>query len=360
MAIVSRHVKLSSMQQLLRTGSAPPSSSPSPLTCTPHAVSTIRTASSNWHQTRSYAAPRGAKKPLRPPPRAPKLVQAHPRSQADARADFNINQISPRDFEQAMRASGSAISTLKPEEYYEYASKFANAISRGAHPQRVSLKENNIPVETAHEMACLLWLIGRTRNFSTAMWSAASESHYNPATVSLAKQLLLGGSWGKTTAFKGIEERFMKLIAEGKDCNALTAYGEHLFEKGEYNAAVGILNQAVSSADDGAFEWKGPCLICLTKSYTKLGKVGEAKKALEALNDPEAYTEFEQLLNSSEAEAARQEMYTTAIRGKHDVYRQLAEFEFEREAKETDAELKRNYNLWGMEWSRLADPSAKF
>ncbi|KAI1021649.1 hypothetical protein LB504_012834 [Fusarium proliferatum] len=307
------------------------------------------------YQTRSYATPKGARKPLRPPPRAPKPVKAQPSS--SSQTDFDLSQISPMDFELAMRASDNQVGSLRPDEYYEYASRFSNAIRKGAHPSK-----NQIPVEAAHEMACLLWLLRRLKahtSFSMALWASASGLNYSPAVVSLASQLFASGSWRTTTAFADAENRFMKLVAEAKNCNALTVYGEYLFQDGKYDQAVAMLNQALN-VDDGVFEWKRKGLICLAKSYVKLGRAHEAKKTLELLGDPEADAELDQLLRSSDAEMTRQQLYTDAVKGKHDLFSQLAEVEFERETKETDDELKKNHHLWGLEWSRLADPGAKF
>jgi tetratricopeptide (TPR) repeat protein len=191
------------------------------------------------------------------------------------------------------------------------------------------------------------------------LWKSASEANYNPSTVSLARDILLHGSWGESEVWKDIEKRFVQLIAEGKDCNALTAYGESLFNAGKYSECAETLEQAVR-VDDGIFGWKRTCLTCLAKSYAMLGKVSEAKETLKTLGDADADAEIDQFLNTSDAERARQQMYSAALMGRTDMYRQLAEFEFEREANETDKESKKNHHLWGMEWSRLANPSAKF
>ncbi|KAG7419673.1 hypothetical protein LZL87_000704 [Fusarium oxysporum] len=360
MSTAKLHIKPRNVYQLLRGDFTLPLAPVAQ--SSPHhaALSTSRTSNSIGYQTRSYATPKGARKPLRPPPRAPKLVKTQPSS--SFQIDFDLSQISPMDFELAMRASENQVGTLRPDEYYEYASKFSNAIRKGAHPSRVNLSENQIPVEVAHEMACLLWLFRRMKansSFSMALWASASELNYNPAVVSLVSQLFASGSWRKITAFADVENRFMKLVAEAKNCNALTVYGEYLFQDGKYDQAVAMLNQALN-VDDGVFEWKRKCLTCLAKSYAKLGKVHEAKKTLELLGDPEADAELDQLLRSSDAEMTRQQLYTDAVKGKHDLYSQLAEVEFEREAKETDVELKKNHHLWGLEWSRLADPGAKF
>ncbi|KAF5536324.1 hypothetical protein FNAPI_11793 [Fusarium napiforme] len=310
MSTAKLHIKPSNVYQLLRGDFTLPGG-----LVAQSSHHTALSASSNFirYQTRSYATPKGARKPLRPPPRAPKLVKVQPSS--SYQTDFDLSQISPLDFELAMRASENQVGTLRPDEYYD--------------------------------------------SFSMALWASASELDYTPAVVSLASQLFASGSWRKTTAFADVENRFMKLVAEAKNCNALTVYGAYLFQDGKYNQAVAMLTQALN-VDDGVFEWKRKCLICLAKTYAKLGREHEAKKTLELLGDPEADAELDQLLRSSDAEMTRQRLYTDAVKGKHDLFSQLAEVEFEREAKETDVELKKNHHLWGLEWSRLADPGAKF
>ncbi|KAG5658714.1 hypothetical protein KAF25_007267 [Fusarium avenaceum] len=349
MKSLTRHAKPGSFHQLLRTGTS------SPLTTvtqrsTQHVINTTRTVNS-WNQTRSYP---GTRSPIRGPPRAPKVL---PSKKLDR---YKISQLSPRDFEQAMRATGGEVGTLTPEEYYEWAKKFADAIHRG--PRGVSLAANNIPAKIAHEMACLLRIVassGTQRQLATSLWKSASEANYNPSTVSLARDILLHGKWGESEVWKDVENRFVKLVAEGKDCNALTAYGESLFNAGKYDEAVETLKQAVS-VDDGIFGWKRTCLTCLAKSYAMIGKVSEAKETLKTLGDADADVEIDQFLNTSDAERARQQMYSAALMGRTEMYRQLAEFEFERATNETDKESKKNQHLWGMEWSRLADPGAKF
>ncbi|CVL10161.1 uncharacterized protein FPRO_04879 [Fusarium proliferatum ET1] len=326
MSTARLHIKSRNVYQLLRGDLTLPCAL---VAQSSHHAALSTLSNSIRYQTRSYATPKGARKPLRPPPRAPKLVKAQTNS--SSQTDFDLSQISPMDFELAMRASENQV-------------------------------EIQIPVEAAHEMACLLWLLRRLKahtSFSMALWASASGLNYSPAVVSLASQLFASGSWRKTTAFADAENRFMKLVAEAKNCNALTVYGEYLFQDGKYDQAVAMLNQALN-VDDGVFEWKRKGLICLAKSYAKLGRAHEAKKTLELLGDSEADAELDQLLRSSDAEMTRQQLYTDAVKGKHDLFSQLAEVEFERETKETDVELKKNHHLWGLEWSRLADPGAKF
>lgn len=223
------------------------------------------------------------------------------------------------------------------------------------------LPDLDIPVETAHELGCLLYLnkspllsaLGRL------FFIAASGENYNPSTITVARLYLLRGDWGKSPESRVIEKRFMELVSEGKDCNALTVYGESLFKAGRFAAAIPIFNQALS-VDDGIFEWKNMCMRCLAKSYAQLGKVDEAKETLKALGDPAADAEVAPMLATGSVEGKRQRLFSEAFLGKKEAYRELAELEFGRGAKETDKDLKRDYNLWGMEWSRLADQSAKY
>ncbi|KAF4440411.1 hypothetical protein FACUT_3478 [Fusarium acutatum] len=310
MSTAKLHIKPRNVYQLLRGDFTLPRAL---VAQSSHHAALSTSSNSIRYQTRSYATPKGARKPLRPPPRAPKFVKVQPSS--SNQTDFDLSQISPMDFELAMRASENQVGTLRPDEYYD--------------------------------------------SFSMALWASASELNYSPAVVSLASQLFASGSWRKTTAFADAENRFMKLVSEAKNCNALTVYGEYLFQDGKYDQAVAMLNQALN-VDDGVFEWKRKCLVGLAKSYAKLGRAHEAKKTLELLGDPEADAELDQLLRSSDAEMTRQQLYTDAVKGKHDLFSQLAEVEFEREAKEMDAESKKNHHLWGLEWSRLADPGARF
>jgi tetratricopeptide (TPR) repeat protein len=196
-------------------------------------------------------------------------------------------------------------------------------------------------------------------NFGCSLLGAASATNYNPSTISLARMLFRHEHWGKLSDFSVLENRFMKLVSEGKDCNALAVYGENLFMNRKFTAAVPILNQALS-VDDGIFEWKDMCMLNLAKSYAQLGKIQEAEKTLEALGDPDAYAELGPLLYRGGVEDKRQRLYNEGHEGRMEAYRELAELEFEKASKETDKALKEEHNRWAMEWSRLADPSVKF
>ncbi|KAF4951382.1 hypothetical protein FSARC_12939 [Fusarium sarcochroum] len=316
------------------------------------------TVNPQWYQTRTYAVSRGPRAPLRPPPRAPKV---------ESRPDmFDINQITAGIFEETIRGLGGFLDELKPEEYHQYALKFANAIKNGADPYNAKLSgENDIPLKVLHEMACVLWLARHSaaaHAFSIAMWASASEAGHHVSTLSLARCLMISGGWGKSQRLKRVENRFRQVVAEGKDQNALTAEGENFLQIGQYEAAVKILKPALS-LNDSDFEWRDDCKICLGKSYLKLGRSAEARQLFEAVENArisDADAELAQMLRKTNPDEARQRMYSAATGGRQDMFNQLAELELEKEAQATDDESRKNHQLWAMEWLRLAEPSVMF
>lgn len=134
MSTARLHIKSRNVYQLLRGDLTLPCAL---VAQSSHHAALSTLSNSIRYQTRSYATPKGARKPLRPPPRAPKLVKAQTNS--SSQTDFDLSQISPMDFELAMLASENQVGSLRPDEYYEYASRFSNAIRKGAHPSSVNL-----------------------------------------------------------------------------------------------------------------------------------------------------------------------------------------------------------------------------
>ena len=220
----------------------------------------------------------------------------------------------------------------------------------------------DVPAHVLHELACILRLASKqSQLFAGALWTAASNMGYRPSTISLARELIGSGVWGKASQYRNIETRFKQIVQEGKDRDALTAEGERLYRLGMYDAAVKMLQRALSP-EGTEFEWKYHCQLCLGRSYLKLGKTAEAKEVLERIEGAgsgEAAVELAQMFRSSDPDKMEQYLYTAGINGRLEMFRQLSEIEFEKEARETDKEAKKVHNLWAMEWSRLADEREK-
>ena len=213
-----------------------------------------------------------------------------------------------------------------------------------------------------HELACIMRQIRDSRSadaFATAMWASASEFGYRPSTVSLARQLIRSGAYGRMPQLRKVEARFKHFVSTGKDADALTAQGELLFEQGRFDVAVASLQRALK-VGSASFEWKPYCELCLGKALLKLGRRDEARDVLEALSEGglvEADVELANMLRATDADKAEQHMYAAACNGRPDMFSHLSEMVLEGAASAhgDDGGSSQDRRRWAMEWSRLAD-----
>ncbi|KIE02972.1 Tetratricopeptide-like helical, partial [Metarhizium majus ARSEF 297] len=277
---------------------------------------------------------------------------------------FTLSDIPLSSFESVISRNGSSFTDLSPEEYYRVAQKFSDAINRGSSPWTSSFAgKDAIPAETLHEVACIMRQVTGPRSadaFATALWSTASEMGYRPSTLSLARQLVRSGAYGRVPQLRRVEARFKGLVSSGKDADALTAEGELLLQQGRLDAAAAVLTKALRLSP--RFEWRPYCRLCLGRAYLKMGKVDDARGLFEKLAQEgvvEADMELAEMLRGSDADEARQRMYTAACNGRRDMFTRLSEMELELEAVggEKDGEERR---LWAMEWSKLADGRVEY
>lgn len=201
----------------------------------------------------------------------------------------------------------------------------------------------------------------RAQAFVVAMWASASDMGYLPATVSLAREISMGGAWGSKPQLRKVEIRFKQLVSEGKDPNVLTVEGEQLYKLGKYDAAVRMLKQALLVGGDD-FQWEPNCRLYLGKAYLKIQKPVEAREAFESITNlgyADGDGELGQLLRASDLEKAEGHFYSAAINGQPDMFRHLSEIALENIATATDAQAAKEQQLWAMEWARLADSTEK-
>ncbi|EFY90189.1 hypothetical protein MAC_03704 [Metarhizium acridum CQMa 102] len=318
-------------------------------------------------QARSFAS--------RSPPKAPSYAEV-----------FTLSDIPLSSFESVISRNGSSFTDLSPEEYYSVAQKFSDAINRGSSPwtssftgstltlspprsspapnhKTNSTPEDAIPAETLHNVACIMRQITGPRSadaFATALWSTASEMGYRPSTLSLARQLVRSGAYGRVPQLRRVEARFKGLVSSGKDADALTAEGELLLEQGRLDAAAAALKKALKLSQ--GFEWRPYCQLCLARTYLQMGKFDDARGLFEELAEEgvvEADMELAEMLKGSDVDEARQRMYTAACNGRRDMFTRLSEMELELETvggEEDGAERK----LWATEWSKLADGRVEY
>ncbi|KAJ6446432.1 tetratricopeptide repeat protein [Purpureocillium lavendulum] len=296
-------------------------------------------------------------------PRAPKVAPTASAAGKGSNPAFTLDEIPLSAFEAVIARNGDAFSALSAEKYYRHAETFVAAIKNGASPSAVTLPASDaIPAETLHQLACIMRQVRGPRSadaLATALWASASALGHRAATLSLARQLIRSGSFGRLPPLRPVEDRFRRLVdapAAPPDADALTAQGELLFELGRFEAAVSTLRRALQVGAAG-FEWRPHCELCLGKALLKLGRRDEATTVLEALAEAglsEADMELGQMLRGTDRERAEQHLYAAACNGRRDLFSHLSEMALEQEGSAEDR------RRWAMEWSRLADSRAEY
>lgn len=198
--------------------------------------------------------------------------------------------------------------------------------------------------------------------FATALWASASEEGYRPSTLSLARQLIRSGAYGRVPQLRRVETRFKQLVSTAKDADALTAEGELLFEQANYSAAVRVLERALQ-VGGSSFDWEPYCRLCMGKSYVKLGRLNEAEDIFSSLAKQgvvEADIELGNLLRTGKRDSAEQHIYNAACSGKVDMFNHLSEIALQRAAEAGDEKSKKEFQQWAVEWSKLADVRVEY
>lgn len=196
--------------------------------------------------------------------------------------------------------------------------------------------------------------------WSMVLWASASELGYVLSTLSLVQNLVMSDMYMAIVQMRNVEARFQRLVAGGKDPDALTIEGQRLFKQGRLEPAVAMFQRALK-AWSSDFELRWRCLLWQGKAYLKLGRTEEAMKMFEPLVEygyVEAEVELAKLLRTTDPERARQLMYAAACKGgSTDMFTFLSEMALE-EALATQTTNKRGSKesrRWAVEWSRLAN-----
>ncbi|PFH57936.1 hypothetical protein XA68_14361 [Ophiocordyceps unilateralis] len=271
---------------------------------------------------------------------------------------MSLGKVSPAHFEKVIAMEKDSFSRLTPQQYYTCAEKFVGLLKLGRVPPTIS--DSSLPPEVLHEIGCILRFLSKYTGLSVPLWACASNMGFVPSTISLAMQLVRGGTFGKHKAFQMIEARFKKLVIEGKDPNAMTVDGQLLFTQTRFTLAAAMLAKAlrVGSSD---FELKPSCQLYLAKTYLKLGRDVVAMDLFDQLAKigvTEAHAELGRWLMTTDPNRARQHLYEAA-RGQPELYKDLFTISMKEAAS---ASGKRNEDLlrWALEWWRLADRRVEF
>jgi predicted Zn-dependent protease len=217
-----------------------------------------------------------------------------------------------------------------------------------------------------YDVGCILFHVagasGSTLAYTSAMWASASDMGSRLATICVARQMVRSGAWGKKSNLRPVENNFRKLVAEGKNPNALAVQAELLWMAGNYTEAAKTAKKALDIGK-GDFEWEPECRLSLAKAYVKLKRDAEAKEVLDSLSEmsfAEAHEYLGYLLLPSDADKAEQHFFNAGYYGRPGMYQQLSEIAVTNGSKAVGEEEKKEYSRWAMEWAHLANPKAEF
>jgi tetratricopeptide (TPR) repeat protein len=198
-----------------------------------------------------------------------------------------------------------------------------------------------------------------------AMWAAASELNFTPATLSLISHLMSADMYGKSPYFAPAEARFKTIVRGGRDPNALTLEAQLLWDQRQYGGATKVFERALRLGESGAtgdegFPWKPRALAGLGMAHRKLGnneKALECCREASRLGLPDADIYIGML--STDASESQQHLFWAGCRNK-DHFKYLAQLAMEKSEAATDAEAKKEHLRWAAEWTNLADKSVAF
>ena len=120
---------------------------------------------------------------------------------------------------------------------------------------------------------------------------------YEPATLSLTRYMFRTGRY-PLTGYGKLQSKFARLVAQGRDPNALTLQGMILQrDKGNELEAIAAFRKAVELGRRASeFEWAADCYVSLGRLLANQGQRREAlamfEKAALELDNPEGYYEL--------------------------------------------------------------------
>lgn len=300
-------------------------------------------------------------------------------------AQISIKDVPRETFHRIISEHHDKFYRTSADEYHESAARFAEAVERGESPFAVSFDRGKhlasaqslrpvahhraaaplgkqVSAEVLHDLGCIMMYAPSMPHGSInilALWASASEMGHDPSTISLARTLVLNDLYMRLRKLARVEARFQKLVAQGRDPNALTVEGQWLYKQGRFEAAAVVFQRALKLGSPG-FQWKWACWLWLGRAFLKLGEAQGAREALEPLAElglADASKELAGLLRKTDPDRAQQHIYNAACNGLPDMFAHLSEMALEeaKAAQATDRRLSDESHRWAVEWSRLAN-----
>jgi tetratricopeptide (TPR) repeat protein len=188
------------------------------------------------------------------------------------------------------------------------------------------------------------------------MFASASGLGLEPATLDGTQYLLAEKLYGKLSSMSKLEGDFRRLLAQGKDPNAITLEGARLTNENRMTQSEAAFRRALKLGGESfAYRWiaqRGLGFVL----YTRDPKSEEALRLFE-----EVYTTHPaqvapwliQMYGSTNPERTRDLFFLMALYKEPAAYEKLADYELGMAWEAPNESQKREHELWAAEFQRL-------
>ncbi|PHH81094.1 hypothetical protein CDD82_1310 [Ophiocordyceps australis] len=298
-------------------------------------------------QRQAYIAPPFSNAVPRQPPTKKKL-----------REFFTMDTIPLKTFENVLAGSGGEFRHKSAKEYHDLASQVCQAVQRGCFLWKQKDPNNRFEAPDLHDLGCIMRRVQECTNarvMSTGLWASASYLSYRPSTLSLARDLMRAGTFGRIRAFSGVEASFRQILRTNRDADAIFIVGELCFGQKKYAECIDRQRKALALTD-GHFEWKKESKLCMAKALCEFGRYDDAIPILLGLSEQgvaQADMELGKIYRNQDPERAYECFFAAACAGLFEAFRPLSDMAFD--LGEQTGFTKQEASLWATQWAYLAD-----
>lgn len=190
------------------------------------------------------------------------------------------------------------------------------------------------------------------------MWASASGLGFQPATITLAGDLVRHGKFGQLPMMRKVESDFRRIVTQGKDANALTIEALRLYRQEKKLPQAAAMFKKALSVGGPDFSFKSRCENGLGHIAYSQGRLEEAAEYLEKAYEVDPRSAgllLGDVYASLDPQKARQVYYRTASHGNATAWGRLADLELGMAMDAQDQPTKQEHQLWAMEFQRLGD-----
>lgn len=193
---------------------------------------------------------------------------------------------------------------------------------------------------------------------AVAMWASASGLGFHPATITLVGDLVKCLRFGTMLMMRKVEGDFRRIVAQGKDANALAIEALRLYRMEKKNAQATAMYKRALKLGGPNFSYKGKCHHGLGHIAHSEGRLEEAAQHLEEAHEIDPAGTgllLGDIYTSIDPVRAGAVYYQSAIFGEPASFGRLADLELGMSTDATDANTRSDHHLWALELQRLGN-----